>query len=119
MRSIATPILLFLEGYISAFWDHNLEITIGFQGLGQLGSKHEVELGMGPAQNTVTPGTSKPVCPGPTLKPAMYDWQLWMFMDCLSYGRRYLCALGPASLCTHAPVCFPSSLCGGKVTACV
>jgi hypothetical protein len=28
------PILLFLGGYISAFCDHNLEITIGFQGLG-------------------------------------------------------------------------------------
>jgi hypothetical protein len=28
------PILLFPGGYISGFWDHNLELTIGFQGLG-------------------------------------------------------------------------------------
>jgi hypothetical protein len=32
LEAIATPILLFAEGYISAFWDHNLEIRIGFQG---------------------------------------------------------------------------------------
>jgi hypothetical protein len=37
MRSLeatVTPILLFPEGYFSAFWDHNLELTIGLQGLG-------------------------------------------------------------------------------------
>jgi hypothetical protein len=31
--------LLFLEGYISAFWDHNLETRIGFQGLGWSGMR--------------------------------------------------------------------------------
>jgi hypothetical protein len=36
-------------------------------------------------------------------------------MDYLSYGRHYRCAQGPASLCTSAPVCFPSSPCGGRV----
>jgi hypothetical protein len=36
MRSLETiqcPILLFPGGYISAFCDNNLEITIGLQGL--------------------------------------------------------------------------------------
>jgi hypothetical protein len=34
LETITTPILLFMEGYLSAFWDHNLELTISFQGLG-------------------------------------------------------------------------------------
>jgi hypothetical protein len=48
MRSLETttmPILLFLEGYISAFGDHNLEITNGFQGLGRSGLRCEAGLG--------------------------------------------------------------------------
>jgi hypothetical protein len=40
MKIIAMPILLLLEGYISAFWDHNLDKRIGFQGLGQSGPSH-------------------------------------------------------------------------------
>jgi hypothetical protein len=28
LETVATPILLFPEGYISAFWDHNFEIRI-------------------------------------------------------------------------------------------
>jgi hypothetical protein len=64
MRSLETvtmPILLFLN-YISAFWDHNLEITIGFHGLGQSGPRCEVGLGMASPPML---GTSDPVCPGP------------------------------------------------------
>jgi hypothetical protein len=32
MRSITAPILLFPEGYLSAFWDRNIEIRIGSKG---------------------------------------------------------------------------------------
>jgi hypothetical protein len=50
------------------FWDHNLEIRIDFQGLGQSGPRHEVGLGTGPVQSAPPlppqmPGTSDPLCP--------------------------------------------------------
>jgi hypothetical protein len=40
-------------------------------------------------------------------------------MDYLSYGRRYCCAQGPASLCKSVPVYFTSSPCECRVRACV
>jgi hypothetical protein len=52
------------EGYISAFWDHDLEKRIGSQGLSQSCPRHEVGLGTGPVQSTATPtipGMSNPV----------------------------------------------------------
>jgi hypothetical protein len=60
MRSLETitmSILLFPEGNISAFGDHNLEIRIGFQGLNQSGPMPEVGLGTGPAQSATAPPT--------------------------------------------------------------
>jgi hypothetical protein len=51
LETITMPILLFPEGYISAFWDHNFEIRIGFQGLGQSDPRHEVGW---PVQSTAT-----------------------------------------------------------------
>jgi hypothetical protein len=64
--------LLFLEGYISAFWDLNLEIRIGSKG--SVGQAHGVRWGWEQGLCKVqppspTPGTSYPVCPGLSLWP--------------------------------------------------
>jgi hypothetical protein len=145
LEAIATPILLFAEGYISAFWDHNLEIRIGFQG--QVTQAQGVRWGWEWALHKVPmsphmPRMCHPVCPGPPLwpitPPTVYMhlctvifplipfWgvvaghshcRVSFSTDCLSYGRCYLCAQGLASLCTCAPVCFLSSPCEGRVRA--
>jgi hypothetical protein len=65
LEIITIPILLFPESYISVFSDHNLEITIDFQGLGWSGLRCEVGLWM-PLHPM--PRTSDPVCPGPILQ---------------------------------------------------
>jgi hypothetical protein len=93
------PALLFLEGYISAFWDHNLELTIGFQRLGPVawGMRWGWEWGFHKAPLPhPTPGTSDPVCLGLILQPVTPSLSLCM------------CA------CTH--LFFLSSLLGGVVT---
>jgi hypothetical protein len=66
------PILLFPEGCISAFWDHNHELTIGFQELGPAaqGVKWGLEQGLCKVRSpSPTPRMSDPVCPGLILCP--------------------------------------------------
>jgi hypothetical protein len=71
MRSLETitmPFLLFLEGYISAFFwvgDHNFEIRIGSKG--SVNQARGVRWGWECCPPM--PGMSDPVCPGPPLQP--------------------------------------------------
>jgi hypothetical protein len=83
LETITTPILLLPGDYISAFWDHNLEITIGFQGLGleAQGMRWGWEQGLRKVPPpSPTPGIRDPVCPGLILQPITL----------------------PLTLCTHA-----------------
>jgi hypothetical protein len=86
-----------------------------------------VGLGTGPTQSAATlpHAWDEQLClPRPDFA-ACHVWLvaldvLWaLILHCLSYGGHYHCIQGPASLCTHVPVCFPSSPCGGQVRACV
>jgi hypothetical protein len=62
------PILLFPGGYIGAFCDHNLELTISFQGLGPVargmrwGCKWGLHNVPTPPQQQQETGSSDPVC---------------------------------------------------------
>jgi hypothetical protein len=107
-------ILLFLQSYISAFGDHNLEIRIDFQGLSQSGPRPEVELrtGLCKAQlSSPMPRMSDPICPDPTHCPYPFPMYTHLYtfifplipfrgsasglqpLPCMSGG--FGCVLGP------------------------
>jgi hypothetical protein len=125
-----------------AFWDHNLELTIGFQELGLVarGMRWGWEWGLHKAQPSHTHIWDKQPCllrPNPAAHhPTHVNFPLIPFrgsgtghscchvwlaaldvcqalsMDSPSYGRHFHCAQGPASLCTMHMFVFPPPLVG-------